>query len=51
MAEIYRIREDIPPLPFGFGYHHRVRTSNLMFASRKDKGPAPAKPPAKEAEL
>lgn len=51
MAEIYRKREDIRPLPFGFGYHHRVQTSNLMFAFRKDKGPGDAKPPAKDAEL
>jgi hypothetical protein len=47
MAEIYRKRADIQPLPFGFGYHHRVKTSNLMFAARKDKGPAETKPPSK----
>jgi hypothetical protein len=51
MAEIYRKREDIQPLPFGFGYHHRVQTSNLMFASRKEKGPADTKPPVKGEEL
>jgi len=41
MAEIYRKREGIQPLPFGIGYHHRVKTSNLMSASRKEKAPSP----------
>ena len=37
MADIYRKGGDIPPLPFGIDYRHRVRTSNLMFASKKGK--------------
>jgi hypothetical protein len=37
MAAIYRGRQDIHPLPFGIGYRHRARTSNLMFASKKGK--------------
>jgi hypothetical protein len=35
MANIYRRGGDIQPLPFGIDYRHRVRTSNLMFASKK----------------
>ena len=34
MAKIYR-SGGIQPLPFGIGYRHRARTSNLMFASKK----------------
>jgi hypothetical protein len=34
MATIYRGGE-VQPLPFGFDYRHRVRTSNLMFAAKK----------------
>jgi hypothetical protein len=30
--------KDIQPLPFGIGYRHRLGTSNLMFASKKEKG-------------
>jgi hypothetical protein len=37
MATIYKGRQDIQPLPFGIGYRHRARTSNLMFASKKVK--------------
>jgi hypothetical protein len=36
MANMYR-SQDIQPLPFGIGYRHRARTSNLMFASKKVK--------------
>jgi len=34
MATIYKGGE-VQPLPFGFDYRHRVRTSNLMFAAKK----------------
>jgi hypothetical protein len=37
MAARYRKGQDIQPLPFGIGYRHRARTSNLMFASKKVK--------------
>jgi hypothetical protein len=37
MAHMYRKGQDIQPLPFGIGYRHRARTSNLMFASKKVK--------------
>jgi hypothetical protein len=37
MATKYRKSQDIQPLPFGIGYRHRARTSNLMFASKKVK--------------
>jgi len=37
MATRYRKGRDIQPLPFGIGYRHRARTSNLMFASKKVK--------------
>jgi len=37
MAAMYRQGQDIQPLPFGIGYRHRARTSNLMFASKKAK--------------
>jgi hypothetical protein len=37
MATRYRKGQDIEPLPFGIGYRHRARTSNLMFASKKVK--------------
>jgi hypothetical protein len=37
MANRYRRGQDIQPLPFGIGYRHRARTSNLMFASKKVK--------------
>jgi hypothetical protein len=37
MAAMYRRGQDIQPLPFGIDYRHRVRTSNLMFASKKAK--------------
>ena len=37
MAKMYRGGQDIQPLPFGIGYRHRARTSNLMFASKKVK--------------
>jgi hypothetical protein len=36
MATFYRGGE-VQPLPFGFDYRHRVRTSNLMFAAKKAK--------------
>lgn len=36
MAAIYW-EEEVQPLPFGFDYRHRVRTSNLMFAAKKAK--------------
>ena len=36
MATIY-CNGDVQPLPFGFDYRHRVRTSNLMFAAKKGK--------------
>ena len=36
MATIY-CGEEVQPLPFGFDYRHRVRTSNLMFAAKKAK--------------
>lgn len=36
MATMYK-SQDIQPLPFGIGYRHRARTSNLMFASKKVK--------------
>jgi hypothetical protein len=36
MANFYR-KGDVRPLPFGFDYRHRVRTSNLMFATKKAK--------------
>jgi hypothetical protein len=35
LARAYENCADIGPLPFGIGYRHRLRTSNLMFASRK----------------
>lgn len=35
MAKRYKQGEDIQPLPFGIDYRHRLRTSNLMFASKK----------------
>jgi hypothetical protein len=38
MANRYRKKEDIQPLPFGIDYRHRARTSNLMLASKKAKG-------------
>jgi hypothetical protein len=37
MAKMYRRGQDIRPLPFGIGYRHRPRTSNLMFAAKKVK--------------
>ena len=37
MATRYKRGQDIQPLPFGIGYRHRARTSNLMFASKKVK--------------
>lgn len=37
MANRYKRKEDIKPLPFGIDYRHRARTSNLMFASKKVK--------------
>jgi len=36
MADMYKT-QDPQPLPFGIGYRHRARTSNLMFASKKMK--------------
>jgi hypothetical protein len=35
LAEIYQTSQDIRPLPFGICYHHRPRTSNLMWAVKK----------------
>jgi hypothetical protein len=37
MANRYKRGQDIQPLPFGIDYHHRTRTSNLMFAAKKVK--------------
>jgi hypothetical protein len=37
MATRYKRGQDIQPLPFGIDYRHRVRTSNLMLASKKEK--------------
>jgi hypothetical protein len=34
MAAMYK-SQNIQPLPFGIGYRHRARTSNLMFATKK----------------
>jgi hypothetical protein len=36
MATMYR-KGEAQPLPFGIGYRHRARTSNLMFATKKVK--------------
>ena len=35
LAAVYQKGQDIKPLPFGFCYRYRPRTSNLMFASQK----------------
>jgi hypothetical protein len=35
MAGIYRQSQSAAPLPFGIGYHHRQKSSNLMLGSRK----------------
>ncbi len=35
LAEIYKTRGDVKPLPFAIGYHYQINTSNLMFAVRK----------------
>jgi hypothetical protein len=35
LAEVYKKSQEISPLPFGIDYHHRLRTSNLMLASKK----------------
>jgi hypothetical protein len=35
LADIYNKSPEISPLPFGIDYHHRLRTSNLMLASKK----------------
>jgi hypothetical protein len=35
LAEIYQKGTDVYPLPFGIDYCHRVKTSNLMLASKK----------------
>jgi hypothetical protein len=39
LAAVYQKGQDIKPLPFGFCYRYRPRTSNLMLASQK-AGPA-----------
>jgi hypothetical protein len=36
LAKIYQAGKGIKPLPFGIGYHFRLNTSNLMWATRKD---------------
>jgi hypothetical protein len=36
LANIYKNSPDIAALPFGIDYHHRLRTSNLMLASKKE---------------
>lgn len=35
LAEIYQKGTDVYPLPFGIDYHHRVKTSNFMFAAKR----------------
>ena len=35
LAAAYKPGQDVYPLPFGFGYHHRTGTANLLFATRK----------------
>lgn len=35
LAEIYKEGANVYPLPFGIDYCHRVKTSNLMLASKK----------------
>jgi hypothetical protein len=35
LAAIYQKGVDVYPLPFGIDYHHRVKTSNLMFAAKR----------------
>lgn len=37
LARIYRESEGVQPLPFGIGYRHRLNTSNLMLALKKEK--------------
>ncbi|MFA5111992.1 MAG: hypothetical protein WC443_11335 [Desulfobaccales bacterium] len=35
LAEVYKKGKEVYPLPFGIGYRHRLRTSNLIFAFKK----------------
>jgi len=35
LAEIFRKKQEVRPLPFGICYHHRMNTSNLILATRK----------------
>jgi len=35
LAGIYTAGRDIKPLPFGIGYHYKVNTANLLFATKK----------------
>jgi hypothetical protein len=37
LARIYREVGAVQPLPFGIGYRHRLNTSNLMLALKKEK--------------
>jgi hypothetical protein len=37
LASIYKEGKGIQPLPFGIGYRHRLNTSNLMLAIKKEK--------------
>jgi hypothetical protein len=35
LAQVYNQGKEVYPLPFGFGYHHRAGTSNLLIAAKK----------------
>jgi len=35
LAEAYKNGKELYPLPFGFGYHHRAGTGNLLLAAKK----------------
>ena len=35
LAQVYERGNNVYPLPFGIGYHHRVGTSNLFLAAKK----------------
>jgi hypothetical protein len=37
LVKIYRAKKDVYPLPFGICYHHRLNTSNLLFAAKKTR--------------
>ena len=37
LARMYEAGRDVKPLPFGIGYQYKVKTANLLLATKKER--------------